>query len=59
MIAPAVGYPTPDVRRILIPNPASFLVQKILIHEKRDRDRRVKDILYSRIVHHLIEVRHY
>jgi hypothetical protein len=46
MIAPAVGYPTPDVRRILIPNPAAFLVQKILIHEKRDRDRRAKDILY-------------
>ena len=52
MIAPATGYPTPDVRRILIPNPASFLVQKILIHEKRDRDRRAKDILY---IHDTIE----
>jgi hypothetical protein len=52
MIAPAVGYPTPDVRRILIPNPASFLVQKILIHEKRDHDRRAKDILY---IHDTIE----
>ena len=52
MIAPAAGYPTPGVRRILIPNPAAFLVQKILIHEKRDRDRRAKDILY---IHDAIE----
>jgi len=52
MIAPAVGYPTPGVRRVLIPNPAAFLVQKILIHEKRDRDRRAKDILY---IHDTIE----
>lgn len=52
MIAPATGYPTPDARRILVPNPAAFLVQKILIHEKRDRDRRAKDILY---IHDTIE----
>jgi hypothetical protein len=53
MIAPATGYPTPGVRRILIPNAAAFLVQKILIHEKRDRDRRAKDILY---IHDTIEM---
>jgi hypothetical protein len=52
MIAPAVGYPTPGFRRILLPNAAAFLVQKILIHEKRDRDRRAKDILY---IHDTIE----
>ena len=52
MIAPATGYPTPGVRRILVPNAAAFLVQKILIHEKRDRDRRAKDILY---IHDTIE----
>jgi hypothetical protein len=46
MIAPATGYPTSGVRRILVPNAAAFLVQKILIHEMRDRDRRAKDILY-------------
>jgi hypothetical protein len=46
MIAPATNDPTPGVRRILLPNAAAFLVQKILIHEKRDRDRRAKDILY-------------
>ena len=52
MIDPATGYPTPGVRRILLPNAAAFLVQKILIHEKRDRDRRAKDILY---IHDTIE----
>ena len=46
MIAPALGYPTLGVRRILVPNPAAFLVQKILIQEKRSRDKRAKDILY-------------
>ena len=52
MIAPPVGYPTPGVRRILVPNPAAFLVQKILIHDKRTRDKRAKDILY---IHDTIE----
>ena len=52
MIAPAAGYPMPVVRRVLVPNPAAFLVQKILIHEKRSRDKRAKDILY---IHDTIE----
>jgi hypothetical protein len=52
MIAPATGYPTTGVRRILVPNAAAFLVQKILIHERRDRDKRAKDILY---IHDTIE----
>jgi len=51
-ISPAVGYPTPGVRRTLVPNPAAFLVQKILIHGKRPRDKRAKDILY---IHDTIE----
>jgi len=51
-ISPAVGYPTPGVRRTLVPNPAAFLVQKILIHRKRPRDKRAKDILY---IHNTIE----
>ena len=52
LIAPATGYPTPGVRRILVPNPAAFLAQKILIYEKRNRDKRAKDILY---IHDTIE----
>ncbi|HKD58854.1 MAG TPA: GSU2403 family nucleotidyltransferase fold protein [Terracidiphilus sp.] len=52
IIPPALGYPTPEVRRILVPDPAAFLVQKILIQEKRNRDKRAKDILY---IHDTIE----
>ena len=51
-ISPAAGYPTPGVRRILVPSPAAFLVQKILIHGRRTRDKRAKDILY---IHDTIE----
>jgi hypothetical protein len=51
-IAPANGYPTPGVRRVRVPNPAAFLVQKILIHDKRDHDKRAKDLLY---IHDTIE----
>ena len=39
--------------RIQIPNPVSFLAQKILIHEKRQREDRAKDILY---MHDTLEV---
>jgi hypothetical protein len=31
MIARATGYPTPGVRRILVPKSAAFLIQKMLI----------------------------
>jgi hypothetical protein len=51
-IAPAAGYPTQGTRRILVPNPAAFLAQKILIYERRDRGKRDKDILY---IHDTIE----
>jgi hypothetical protein len=34
--------------KISIANPVSFLTQKVLIHEKRDREDRAKDILYIR-----------
>jgi hypothetical protein len=34
--------------RIQIANPVSYLTQKVLIHKKRDRDDRAKDILYMR-----------
>jgi hypothetical protein len=51
-IAPANGYPTPGARNILIPNPAAFLAQKILIHDRRNQHKRAKDILY---IHDTIE----
>jgi hypothetical protein len=39
--------------RIQIANPVSFLAQKILIHPRRDREDRAKDILY---LHDTLEV---
>jgi len=40
------GFPLADEARQHIANPVSFLVQKILIHGKRNREERSKDILY-------------
>jgi len=51
-IAPATGYPTSDSRRVYVPNAAAFLAQKILIHNKRDRADKAKDIIY---IHDTIE----
>jgi hypothetical protein len=39
--------------RVQVANPASFLAQKILIHDRRDRDDRAKDTLY---MHDTLEV---
>jgi len=46
------GFPLVNDTRVQIANPVSFLVQKILIHGRRNRDERAKDILY---VHDTIE----
>jgi hypothetical protein len=46
------GHPTAETRRVQLPNPASFLAQKALIHHKRDRIDRAKDVLY---IHDIIE----
>jgi hypothetical protein len=51
-VAPENGYPTDGARRVRIPNAAAFLAQKILIHDKRDREDKAKDILY---IHDTIE----
>jgi hypothetical protein len=48
----ATGYPTAETRRIQLPSPASYLVQKVLIHQKRDPADRAKDVLY---IHDTIE----
>lgn len=39
--------------RIQVANPVSFLAQKVLIHDRRDREDRAKDILY---MHDTLEV---
>jgi hypothetical protein len=51
-IGAATGYPTSETRHIQLPNPASFLAQKVLIRQKRDPADRAKDILY---IHDTIE----
>jgi len=51
-VGAANGYPTQGIRRIRLPNAAAFLAQKILIHDKRDRTDRAKDVLY---IHDTIE----
>ncbi len=47
------GYALSPKRTVQIANPASFLAQKILIHEQRDYKDRAKDLLY---MHDTIEV---
>jgi len=47
------GYPFSARRNVRIANPVSFLVQKILIHGKRNYKDRAKDLLY---IHDTIEV---
>lgn len=47
------GYVSAPKRTVQIANPASFLAQKILIHEQRDYKDKAKDLLY---MHDTIEV---
>jgi hypothetical protein len=47
------GYPLTPQKKIQVSNPSSFLAQKILIHNERDRRDRAKDLLY---MHDTIEV---
>jgi hypothetical protein len=42
----ATGYPTTERHVVQIPNPAAFLLQKLLIHDWRERVDRAKDLLY-------------
>jgi hypothetical protein len=47
------GYPFVPPKKILIANPATFLAQKILIHNERNYKDRAKDLLY---LHDTIEL---
>ena len=50
----SVDFEFDDFRtKVQIPNPNSFLAQKILIHDDRASDKRAKDILY---IHDTIEI---
>jgi hypothetical protein len=47
------GYPFESTKHVRVANPVSFLSQKILIQDVRDRKDRAKDILY---IHDTIEI---
>ena len=47
------GFPFADSKHVQIANPASFLAHKVLIHNKRKRDKAAKDILY---IHDTLEI---
>lgn len=49
----ANGFPFEKPRQVRIAHPTRFMAQKLLIHEKRDRHSRAKDILY---LHDTIEL---
>lgn len=40
------GFPLNRPAAVHIPNAAAYLAQKILIHEKRNREKRARDLLY-------------
>jgi hypothetical protein len=45
-LSAANGFPFTNETVVQIANPVSFLAQKILIHRRRNRDERAKDVLY-------------
>lgn len=47
------GFPFEKPKEVRIAHPTRFMAQKLLIHEKRDRHSRAKDILY---LHDTIEL---
>lgn len=52
-IGPEQGIPLPKASDLQIPNPMSFIAQKLLIQHERRPDKRAQDILY---VHDTIEL---
>ena len=52
-LSEANGFPPQNGKRVRVANPAHFLAQKLLIHKRRERGSRVKDVLY---LHDTIEL---
>ena len=52
-LGPKAGFPTSDDRDVLIPNPVSFVVQKLLIHHQRPARKKAQDLLY---IHDTLEL---
>lgn len=47
-VGPDVGVPLGRAADVLLPNPVSFIVQKLLIHDKRPANKRSQDVLHPR-----------
>lgn len=52
-IVPENGVPVDQPVDILVPNPVSFMVQKFLIHGRRDANKKAQDVLY---IHDTLEL---
>lgn len=52
-VGPDVGVPIDRPADVLLPNPVSFIVQKLLIHDKRPPNKKAQDVLY---VHDTLEL---
>lgn len=52
-VGPQAGFPLAGDVDVLVPNPASFIVQKLLIHGSRRPDEKAQDVLY---VHDTLEL---
>ena len=52
-IAPDNAIPVDRPVETLVPNPVSFMVQKFLIHGRRDSNKRAQDVLY---IHDTLEL---
>jgi hypothetical protein len=52
-VGPRAGVPLARNLDVLVPNPASFIVQKLLIHGRRRADEKAQDVLY---VHDTLEL---
>jgi hypothetical protein len=45
-VGPENRVPIEGAVDLLVPNPVSFIVQKLLIHKHRDADKKAQDVLY-------------
>lgn len=52
-VGPAIGVPVASKVDILVPNPVSFIVQKLLIHKDRKPKKKAQDVLY---IHDTLEL---
>jgi hypothetical protein len=52
-LGPERGMPVPALVDVLLANPVSFIVQKLLIHKYRKTDKRAQDVLY---IHDTLEL---